>query len=160
MFKHYQEEGIGEEEDKDEDNTLTKQFKTYNFSFVNQIILLSKMMINFISITYAQNNILKTYDSASDVYDNYQRKQHMDVSVWVLYQVNIFYINIFSQVVFMIVSRVIRFRTTREVLGLGGKKRYEIDWLDFVKEDMHWFSIPCIQLILMLFALHYRAEGN
>ena len=63
---------------------------------------------------------------------------------WLLYEVCIFYYSIFSLVLLLFISRFATFRTIRERVGFGGNIRYKIDFLEYCKEDVHWFMIPVI----------------
>jgi hypothetical protein len=53
----------------------------------------------------------------------------------------LFYYNIAALIIFLIFTRFKRFRTLREKAGFGSNLRYKIDFLDFVKDDIHWFTI-------------------
>ena len=59
---------------------------------------------------------------------------------------------------FLIVSRCFKFRTLKELYGLAVHKRYEADWLDFVKDDVHWFQIWVIHAVLYAMAFYNRTR--
>ena len=82
------------------------------------------------------------------------------MSVWLLFQVMMFYFNILAQIFFLVITRFAKFRTIRERLGYGGQKRYETDFLDFVKDDIQWFVIVFNQTCLFFAALAYRMNQS
>jgi hypothetical protein len=53
----------------------------------------------------------------------------------------LFYYNIAALIIFLIFTRFKSFRTLREKAGFGSNLRYKIDFLDLVKDDIHWFTI-------------------
>lgn len=60
--------------------------------------------------------------------------------------------------VFLIVTRVRSFWTIRERAGLGANMRYKMDFLDFCKDDIHWFTIMIIQILLCILAAEYTKK--
>lgn len=77
-----------------------------------------------------------------------------------LFEVMIFFLTIVSTICFLITSRFISFKTLRERAGFGGRMRYEIDFLDFVKDDLHWVLISQTLIFLMLYANYYLKNVN
>ena len=77
-----------------------------------------------------------------------------------LFEVMIFYFTVISTILFLIVSRCISFKTLRERAGYGGRMRYQIDFLDFVSGDIHWFVIIVSQIKLMIFSHYYLIITN
>ena len=57
---------------------------------------------------------------------------------------------------FLIFTRFKRFRTIRERYKLGGNKRYQIDWLDFVENDIVWWYTAFTEVFLMIACLSVR----
>ena len=78
--------------------------------------------------------------------------------IWELYEVTLFYANILSLVLFLTISRVFRFYTLREKAGYGAKMRYEMDFLEFAKEDIHWFTTVVQTMFLFVFVLINREK--
>ena len=72
----------------------------------------------------------------------------------------IFYFNLGSQIIFMLVSRMCRFRTLAERHKFGGNKRYQVDWLFHVKDDVHWFNILIIEIALCIYGCSVRAHKD
>ena len=136
----------------------SKHADGYNYSYINQMIMMVKVVINFACVNYTQYAILGHYDPSSPNFN--PKGSHTDLVIWLIYQLLMFYINIASQMLFLTVSRFTRFYTLRERAGFGGNKRYEMDFLDFVKEDFHWFSTIIIQIFLAFFAYFSRIHIN
>jgi hypothetical protein len=93
------------------------------------------------------------------VIDNYEKviQKYPDPQVvWLLYEVLIFYFNIFALFIFLVFSRCKSFRTEREKAGFGANMRYQVDFLYFASPDIHWFTIIFQQLFLCLYALYKR----
>jgi hypothetical protein len=70
----------------------------------------------------------------------------------------IFYFNIIALILHLIVSRFVSFRTIRERDNKGGDIRYRTDFLDFCKEDVHWFTIWMCQIFLCYYSLKVRSH--
>ena len=86
--------------------------------------------------------------------------EHIPACVWIVYQILIIYLNIFSQSLFLFLVWFFDFRTVKGIIGLEGNKRKEADFLDYVKEDIHWFSSLIIQVFMCIVALIYRFEDD
>jgi hypothetical protein len=71
-----------------------------------------------------------------------------------------FYLNIISQVTFLVFTRFFKFRTLRERYNLGGNKRYEIDWLEFVQDDFVWWSLPFVEFALCIICQFVRNKNS
>ena len=69
----------------------------------------------------------------------------------VVMEVLLFYFGIFGQIIFLLLSRCFSFKTMRERANLGGNMRYRIDFLDFVKDDIHYFLICFIEAMLYIY---------
>lgn len=81
---------------------------------------------------------------------------HEKMMIWQLYEVILFYGNILSLVLFLTISRIFRFYTLREKAGFGAKMRYEMDFLEFAREDIHWFTTVVQTVILFCFVILKR----
>lgn len=66
----------------------------YNYSYINQLIMMLKVVINFACINYCQFAILGHYDKLSPDYN--PKGGHSDLVIWLIYQLLMFYINIVS----------------------------------------------------------------
>ena len=58
--------------------------------------------------------------------------------------------------IFLIMSRIVSFRTLRERATLGAYFRYRTDFLDYVKDDIHWFIIYTTQIFLAILCVYLR----
>lgn len=47
----------------------------------------------------------------------------------------------------------------REKAGYGTRMRYEVDFLEFVKDDIHWFTTVCQTTILFMFVIFKRKRS-
>ena len=72
-------------------------------------------------------------EATASKHRNSQFKAHLQV--WLLFEIILFYGTIISQIIFLTVSRGLRFHTLREKAGYGAKMRYEMDFLEFTQED-------------------------
>jgi hypothetical protein len=79
--------------------------------------------------------------------------------IWELYEVILFYGNILSLVLFLTISRIFRFYTLREKAGFGAKMRYEMDFLEFAREDIHWFTTVVQTVLLFCFVIAKRRRS-
>lgn len=133
---------------------LSRNASSYNYSFCNQILLLLKVFISLASFTYTQNAVLLIYDPQSPSF--LATEKHTWMVIWLIFLLMIFYYNVLSQIIFLVVSRFCRYYTLRDRVDLGGEKRYQVDFLDHVKDDIHWFQILCIQVLLCVFSIKKR----
>lgn len=78
----------------------------------------------------------------------------------ILYSVLVFYFNIFSQIIFLVFSRFISFKTLRERAGYGARLRYKMDWLYFVKDDVHWFLIISSMMLLFIYVIIFKRSDS
>lgn len=132
--------------------------RVFNYSYINQMLLATKFLVNFFSISFAQYSVINRYDPQSPYYN--PKGSHSYFVVWLVYQLLMFYFNVFSQMMFLSFSRIVSFYTIRERAGFGGDKRYVIDFLDFCKDDFHWFSIYVIQTCLAVYAYFFRINAS
>lgn len=119
----------------------------YNFSFLNVYLILAKIVINFMTILHAQITLIELTES-------YVLHAHEDdiARVWVTYQIMTFYLNILSQIVFLLFASCLRFRSSREKEELDGQKRNQQDYLEYVSEDIHWFTFLIMQISIFFFS--------
>ena len=112
------------------------------------------MIAYFVVIQYCQFEVIDFYIHNGGSYVPYA----YNYMVWLLYEVVLFYINIISQIIFLFLSRLFPFRTVKEkfVEGFSKKMRYRVDFLDFVKDDIHWFQITVHQIFLAWYAYKKR----
>lgn len=78
------------------------------------------------------------------------------IEVVVFIELLIFFFSILSQMIFLLVSRLVSFRTARERLDLGGNMRYRKDFLEFVKDDIHYTIIIISQFLLNIYMILHR----
>lgn len=52
---------------------------------------------------------------------------------------------------FLLITRFRTFVTIRERYNLGGFKRFQVDFLDYCKEDIIWWVIAVIKALLTIF---------
>ena len=81
---------------------------------------------------------------------------HNHIRNWLFLAVQVFYLNVVGQVIFLILSRIISFRTLRERATLGAYFRYRSDFLDYVKDDIHWFIIYVTEILLAIICVYLR----
>ena len=63
----------------------------------------------------------------------------MVVMAWLTYELIAFYLNIIALMVFLFVASCRKFSTLREREGFAGKMRKTRDFLQYCKDDVHWF---------------------
>jgi hypothetical protein len=61
------------------------------------------------------------------------------VMAWLSYEIVAFYLNIVAMSVFLLFSSVKKFYSIRERLGFATDQRKKSDFLNYCKEDIHWF---------------------
>ena len=82
------------------------------------------------------------------------------VMAWLSYEVIAFYMNIVAMGVFILFSSCKKFHSIRDRLGLSGDQRKSVDYLNYVKEDLHWFCMWFTQLMLCILALTMRTKSH
>lgn len=111
----------------------------HNYGYLNMFLHLAMVFMNFFSVIIAQCALFNFYNKTGDCHhDNID--EHTLTLNWLFIQVIIFYLNFFSMLVFLVLSRCFKFRTLREKAGLGGNLRNTVDFLDFCQHDVHWIS--------------------
>ena len=68
----------------------------YNFSYFNQLLILTKVLSNFMSICFAQYVILNYFDTDNPERCDIEKSTHKHEIVWIFYQIMLFYLNIAS----------------------------------------------------------------
>lgn len=114
---------------------------------------MAKLMIYITAIVYVQTQVIVQFD------EQYRLNQKPDHQfIWMLYEVLLFYFNIVALIIFLIFSRFSHFFTLRERAGYDHEKLLEDskDFLAFVQDDIHWFTLIFQQLFLCAFALWER----
>lgn len=101
-------------------------------------------------IMEVQNRII--YDECNDVTDN------MVVMAWLTYELIAFYFNIIGLMVFLFVASCRKFETLREREGFAGKMRKTRDFLQYCKDDVHWFQIWFTQVGLFFVGILFRED--
>ena len=115
--------------------TNSNSLGIFQHSYVKKTLVAFKLFYYFAVITYVQVTVRSYFTPGTSEYG--QNNNH--IICWLLYEVVIFYFSIFALIIFLILSRFKSFRTLRERVGYGGNMRYKIDFLDFCKDDIHWF---------------------
>ena len=135
--------GLGDKENLD----------PYKYVYIQKMCVLLKLFIYFFSIAYTQEIVLRHADNTQKQWKKSDVVNH--TSVFLLYEVLLFYLNMGSLMVFLIFSRVISFKTLKERFGYNGLARYEIDFLEFVQEDIHWVLVVLSQFFLYCFIIRF-----
>ena len=103
----------------------------YDQKTLANLFLVLKVSIYLYAVQEVQTGI--TFEEYTEITDN------SHVMAWLTYEVVAFYLNIISVVFFLIVASFKRFKTIRERLGLAGQQRRKQDFLNYVREDIHWW---------------------
>jgi hypothetical protein len=82
------------------------------------------------------------------------------VMAWLSYEVIAFYLNIVAMGVFILFSSCKKFHSMKDRLGFSGNQRKELDYLNYIKEDLHWFCTWFTQLLLTILALVMRTRSH
>jgi len=61
------------------------------------------------------------------------------VMAWLTYEVLAFYFNIIAVVFFLAIAGCKKFKTIRERSGFAGNMRKKMDFLQYCREDLHWW---------------------
>lgn len=87
-------------------------------------------------------------------------RSESQVMAWLIFEVVAFYMNIIAISVFLIASSCKKYLSIKDRLGLSGDLRTKMDFLEYCKEDIHWFCIWFTQITLSLFALLMRTKNH
>lgn len=71
-------------------------------------------------------------------------------------EVLLFYINLGSLSFFIFVNLFKKYRSIRDRVGLAGKQRKTTDFLNYAKDDIHWWSTWFNQFVLSVAVLYCR----
>jgi len=71
-------------------------------------------------------------------------------------EVLLFYINLSSLSFFIFVNLFKKYRSIRDRVGLAGKQRKTVDFLNYAKDDIHWWSTWFNQFVLSIAVLIFR----
>lgn len=82
------------------------------------------------------------------------------VMAWLNYETMAFYLNIIGMGVFLLFSSCKKFRSIRDRVGLGIGQRKVLDYLNYCKDDIHWFCMWFVSLMLCIFALVMRTKDH
>lgn len=103
----------------------------YEIKVIANLFLISKMMISFFVTFKIQSSI--DFSECTDITDNSQ------VMAWLTYEILTFYLNLISLGVFIFIQNFKTFKSIRDRLGLAGDQRKRIDFLQYSKDDLHWW---------------------
>jgi len=78
------------------------------------------------------------------------------VFAWLTIEVLLFYVNIGSLSCFIFFNLFKKYRSIRDRIGLAGRHRKEMDFLNYAKDDIHWWSTWFNQTVLSLAVLIFR----
>jgi len=120
-------------------------------SWANAFLVL-KVGIYLYAVMKVQVGI--TFPNCTEVTDR------MHVMAWLTYEVVAFYLNIIAVVFFLIVASFKKFKTIRERLGFAGQQRKSMDFLTYVKDDIHWWQLWFVQLTLYICGLAFRTTSS
>jgi len=76
------------------------------------------------------------------------------------FEVLLFYINLSSLSVFIFINIFKKFRSIRDREGLAGRQRKSTDFLNYAKEDIHWWQTWFNQLLLSICVLVFRKNAK
>lgn len=95
-----------------------------------------------------------TFPNCTEVTDR------MHVMAWLTYEVVAFYLNLIAVAFFLLVASFKKFKTIRERLGFAGQQRKTMDFLTYVKDDIHWWQMWFVQLTLYICGLAFRTTTS
>ena len=76
------------------------------------------------------------------------------------FEVLMFYINLISFSAFIFIQNIKKFKSIRDRVGLAGNARKVQDFLNYSKNDIHWWSAWFNQLMLCVLALVFRRNST
>jgi len=82
------------------------------------------------------------------------------VMAWLSYEVVAFYLNIIAMSVFLLLSSAKKFYSIRDRLGFATDQRKKNDFLNYCKDDIHWFCAWFTALMLTVMALTMRTRSH
>ena len=118
-----------------------------------KMLLALKIFIYFLSIVFLQNHVIPIM-----LLERQKQEIIVDdqLETVILFEVLIFFFSIFSQMLFLLMSRFASFRTIKERLELGGNIRYRRDFLEHVKDDVHYLMIAFVEIFLYIYVSTHR----
>lgn len=122
----------------------------YEVKVIANLFLMAKMMTFFVITLKIQSSI--DFKECKSVTDKSM------VMAWLTYEVLAYYLNIISMGVFIFIQNIKKFRSIRDRLGLAGDARKHMDFLNYAKEDLHWWQAWFVQLVLCILALQFRTK--
>jgi len=60
----------------------------------------------------------------------------------------------------MVMAVIFKARTVREYINLAGEMRKSTDFLEYFKDDIHWFTFIITKLLIYPFLFFNRYSGN
>ena len=116
------------------------------------ICLVSTMAMFFILILRIQAGI--------DFTECAKETGRSQVMAWLTYEVVLFYVNLISLAAFIFIQNIKQFKSIRDRIGLAGNQRKTVDFLNYAKDDIHWWSAWFNQFVMCILALVFRANNN
>lgn len=120
----------------------------WDIKVLANMCLVSKMALFFILILRIQSGI--------DFTECATETGKSQVMAWLTYEVMLFYINLISLATFIFIQNFKQFKSIRDRMGLAGNQRKTLDFLNYAKDDVHWWSAWFNQLVLCILALVFR----
>lgn len=111
---------------------LHQIFNHYDIKVFATFFIVAKMIIFFYIMIKIQSGT--DFTECADVVGASQ------VFAWLTIEVLLFYINLFSLSVFIFVNIFKEYRSFRDREGLAGNARKNTDFLNYAKDDVHWWS--------------------
>jgi len=82
------------------------------------------------------------------------------VMAWLSYEIVAFYLNIVAMSVFLLFSSLKKFYSIRDRLGFATGDRKTMDFLNYCKDDIHWFQAWFTMLMLCVMAVTMRTRSH
>jgi hypothetical protein len=124
----------------------------YDIKVLANFFLFAKMLTYFIVVLKIQSSI-----DFKECHDVTNKSMTM---AWLTYEVLAYYLNLISLGVFILIQNIKQFKNIRDRCGLAGDMRKNTDFLNYSKDDVHWWSIWFTQLMLVILALKFRVLIN
>ena len=103
----------------------------YGYKTISSVLTVAKVLTYLWTVMSVQNGI--------DYRDCAETTNKMWVMAWLTYDVMCFYLNIMGIVVFLGIASLCKFKSFREREGFAGTARKTQDFLQYCREDIHWF---------------------
>jgi len=118
-----------------------------------KIFMLAKVFIYVVTILVVQSGIVFS-DCRIGIINQSQ------VMAWLNYEIMAFYFNIIAMGVFLLLSSCKKFRSIRDRVGLGIGQRKTFDYLNYCKDDIHWFCMWFTSFSLCIFSIIMRNKDH